>query len=73
MTQPLKTLTINFKNKYFYNSVDWLGFYFQLCVPSSLAKTLRFIVFRILKNPLVELPLPWHDLIINPPCRTVSR
>ena len=27
----------------------------------------------LLKNLFVKLPCPWHELIINPPCRTASQ
>ena len=66
-----KLLTINFRNKYFYNSIDWLGLYLQVHIPSWLAKILRFTIFRLLENAFVKLPCPYHDLIINPPYRTV--
>ena len=60
-------LTINFKYKYFHNSVDWSGLYLQVYIPSWLPKELKlYTVFRLLKNAFVELPHPWHDLIINP-------
>ena len=29
-----KFLTINFRNKYFHNSVDWSGLYLQVYIPS---------------------------------------
>ena len=35
-------------------------------IPSWLAKIL---IFRLLENAFVKLPLPLHVLIINPPCR----
>ena len=60
-------LTINFKNKYFHNSVDWSGLRLQVYIPSWLPKILRFIVFRLLENVFVKLPS--HDLIINLSCR----
>ena len=66
-----KRLTINFRNKYFRNSVDWSGHYLQVYIPSWLVKILRFTVFRLLENAFVKLPCPYHDLIINPLCRTV--
>ena len=69
MTQSLQ-LTINFRNKYFHNSVDWSGLYLQVYVHSWLAKVLRFTVFRLLENALVKLPHPYHDLIISLPCNT---
>ena len=65
-----KPLTINFKNKSFHNFVDWFELYFQMYITLWLAKILRFTVFRLLENAFVELVLPYHDLIINPPCRT---
>ena len=65
MTQPLKTLAINLRNKYFHNSVDWEVFCLQVYIPLWLAKILRFTVFRLLKNAFVKLPCPYHDLIIN--------
>ena len=65
-----KLLTINFKNKSFHNSVDWFELYLQLYITLWLAKILRFTVFRLLKNAFVELVLPYHDLVINPQCRT---
>ena len=32
----------------------------------------RCTVFRLLESAFVKLPYPWHDLIINPPCRTAA-
>ena len=69
-----KLLTINFRNKYFHNSVDWSGlniFIFK-CISLHEWQVLRFTVFRLLENAFVKLPSSYHDLIINPPCRTVS-
>ena len=66
-----KLLTIHFRNIYFHNSVDWSGLYLQVYIPSWFAKILILTVFRLLENALVKLPCPYHDLIINPPCRTV--
>ena len=68
-----KLLIIHFRNKYFHNCVDWSGFYLQVYIPSWLEKSLRFTVFRLLENAFVKLPCPYHDLIINPPCRTFSQ
>ena len=66
-------LKINFRNIYSHNSVDWSGLYLQVYIPSRLAKILRFTVFGLLENAFVKLPCPYHDLIINPPCRTFSQ
>ena len=55
--------TFNFNYKYLHNCLDWSGFYiykFQNI----------YTLFRLLKNEFVKLPHHWHDLIINPPCRT---
>ena len=52
LTQPSTFLTINFKNKYFQNSVDWSGLYLQVYIPLRLANILRFTVFRLLENAL---------------------
>ena len=41
--------------------------------PFMIGKKLRFTVFRLLGNAFVKLPCPYHDLIINPPCRTVPQ
>ena len=60
-----KLLTINFKYKYFHNSVDWSGLYLQVSIPSWLTKILRFTVFTLLENAFVKLLCPWHDLINN--------
>ena len=54
-------LTINFRNKYFYNSVDWSQLYLQVYIPSWLANVLRFTIFRLLGNAFVKLPCPYHD------------
>ena len=45
MAQPLKLLIkyINFKYKYFHNSVDWSGRYLQANIHSLLPKISRFI------------------------------
>ena len=66
-----KFLPINFKNKYFHNSVDWSRLYPQVYIPSWLAKILRFAVFRLLENAFVRHPCPYYHLNINPPSRTV--
>ena len=71
MTQPSKLLRKNCDNKYFQNSVDLSGLYLQVFFPSWLTKVLGFTVFRLLENGFVKLPCPFHDLIINLPCRTV--
>ena len=49
----------------------------KLCLPLSSFKSFHdcqkfqdYIVLRLLENTFVKLPHPWHDLIINPPCRT---
>ena len=64
----------NFKYKYFHNSVDWSGLYLQVYIPSWLPKNSRlYTVFRLLQNAFMKLPHPWHDLIINPPCRTAHQ
>ena len=68
-----KFLTINFRNKYFHNSFDWSGLFLQVYILSWMAKVLRFTVFRLLENPFVKLPSPYHDLINNPPCRTIPQ
>ena len=68
-----KVLAINFRNIYFHNSVDWSGLYLQVYIPSWLAKILALTVFRLLENAFVKLPCPYHDLIINPPCRIVPQ
>ena len=54
-----KLLTINFRNKYFHNSVDWSVLYLQVYIPSCLAKFLRFSVFRLLENNL------WKSLALT--------
>ena len=64
-------LLINFKKIYFQNSVDWSELYIQVYITSWLAKILTLTVFRLLEHAFVKLPCPYHDLIINPPCRTV--
>ena len=68
-----KLLTINFRNKFFHSYVDWSGLCCQVYIPSWLAKVLRLTVFRLLENAFVKLPCLYHDLIINPPCRTVPQ
>ena len=68
-----KLLTINFRNIYFHNFVDWSGLYLQVYIPTWLAKTLTLTVFRLLENSFVKLSCLYHDLIINPPCRTVPQ
>ena len=70
-----KLLTINFRNKYFQNFVDWsrTGLYLQVYIPSWVTKVLRFTVFRLLENAFVKLHCLYHDLIINPPCRKVPQ
>ena len=65
-----KLLTIHFRNNYFHSYVDRSGFYLQVYILSWLEKSLRFTVFRLLENAFVKLPCPYHDLIINLPCRT---
>ena len=66
-----KLFTINFRNIYFHNSVGCSGLYLQVYIPSWLAKILTLTVFRLMENAFVKLPCPYHDLIINPPCRAV--
>ena len=56
-------LTINFKNKYFHNFGQ--GFICK-CISLHDWKNEKWL----LKNLFVKLPHPWHELIINPPCRT---
>ena len=64
-------LTISFKYKHFHNSIDWPGLHFQVYIPSSLPKRpILYTAFRLLENAFVKLRHPWHDLIINTPCRT---
>ena len=68
-----KLLAINFRNKIFHNSVDWSGlniFVFK-CISLHEWQVLRFTVFRLLENAFVKLPSPYHDLIINLPCRAI--
>ena len=65
-------LTINFKNKYFHNSVDWSGLYLQLYIPFSFIYSFQIIIKYICENlplmPHVEEPtkfvphLPWKAL-----------
>ena len=67
-------ITINFKYKYFHNSVDWSGLYQQVHLPSWLPKiSVLYVVLRLLENAFVKLPHHWHDLIINPPCKTAPQ
>ena len=63
-------LTINFNYKCFPNYVHWSGLYLQVYIPSWLAKTLGITSFRLLQNTFVKRLCPWHDLIINPSCKT---
>ena len=42
MTNLWKLLTINFRNKYFHNSVEWSGLYLPVYIPSWLAIHLIF-------------------------------
>ena len=49
------------------------GFIFKCISLHDWKKTLRFTVFRLLENAIVKLPCHYHDLIINPPCRTVPQ
>ena len=49
-------LTINFKCKYFHNSVDWSGLHLQVYFLSWLAKILTFKDFRLLENAFEKLP-----------------
>ena len=61
MTQPLKPLnlsTINLKDEFFHNSIEWLGLYLQVNIPPWLAKIFRFKVFRLLENAFCETPSP---------------
>ena len=58
-------LAINFKYKYFHNSVGWSGLYLQVYIPSWLAKMLKFTVFRLLESAFGKLRCPCNDLIIN--------
>ena len=73
MKMPMKLLRINFKNKYFNNFITGQGFIFKCMSFHDWQKILRFTVFRLLKNVFVKLSCPWHDIIINPPCRTVPQ
>ena len=61
-----KLLTINFKNKYFHNPVDWSELYLQVYIPSWFSKNSRFPGFWLLENAFVKFPCPLHDLMINP-------
>ena len=66
-----KLLIIRFREKYFDNSADWSGLCLEVYIPSWLPKISWFTVFRLLENAFVKLPSSYHDLIINPPRRTV--
>ena len=67
-------VTINFKYKYFHNSVDWSRFYLQVYIPSWLEKFQDlYTVFRLQKNVFGKLLFPWHYLIINSTCRTAPQ
>ena len=63
-------LTINVKYKYFHKSLDGPKFYLQVYILSWLVNNLRFTVFRLMESAFLTPLRPWHDLIINPPCRT---
>ena len=69
MTQPLKLLTSIINTSIIVQTGQ--GFIFK-CI--SLHDWQKFqniyIHFRLLKHEFVKLPHHWHDLIINPPCRT---
>ena len=56
-------LTINFKYKYFHNFGQ--GFIFKYISLHDLKRKNDYW-----KMYLWNSPNPWHDLIINPPCRT---
>ena len=64
-------LANHFRNIYFHNFDDWSEAYLQMYIPSSLAKFLRLTGFRLLENAFVKLSCSYHDLINNPPRRTV--
>ena len=68
-------LTINFKYRYYYTSLDWSGLFIFKCI--SLHGCQKFLdlykIFRLLENAFVNLPYLWHDLIINLPCRTAPQ
>ena len=53
MTRPLETL--NLKDKLFHSSIDWLGLYLQVYIPSWVGEVFRFTVFRLLENAFVKL------------------
>ena len=68
----INLLNINFKNKSFHNSKDCSGLHLQGYISSWLGKTFIFIVFILMKNAFEELPNPYHNLIINSPCKTAT-
>ena len=70
MTQSLKPLTIDLKYPYMIVSIDYSGYYLQVCIPPWLGKFFRFTVLRLLNKSFLKLSLPsCHDLIISPPCK----
>ena len=46
------------------------GVYLQVYIPSWWSNILRFTVLRLLESAIVKLSCLWHNLDINPPCRT---
>ena len=58
MIQSLKPVTINFKDKFFHNSIHWSGLYPQVYVLPCLGNVL---VYRIQYSET----LPSHDLSLS--------
>ena len=57
-----KLLTINFRDKYFHNSVDWSGFYLQVYIPSWLAIDLT------INPPCRAIPKKFTENNLSPIC-----
>ena len=69
-------LTINLRNKFSLNFIDWSWLYLQVYIPPVHVLKYIFVcksrnisrctVFRLIKNIFSKPPYTWHDLIINP-------
>ena len=69
-------LTINLRNKFSLNFIDWSWLYLQVYIPPVHVLKYIFVcksrnisrctVFRLLKSIFSKPPYTWHDLIINP-------
>ena len=67
-------VTVNLKEWFFHNSINWSRFYLQVYNSRLLGKIFRFTVFRLLGNAFVNLSLPLGtNWSLIPLCRKIPQ